>query len=38
MDGEKRLSKKKNVIFCIMAVLVACVLLFPLYWTMITSL
>ncbi len=34
----KRLSKKKNVIFCIAAVLIACVLLFPLYWTLITSL
>lgn len=38
MDEEKRLSKKKNVIFCIAAVLIACVLLFPLYWTLITSL
>lgn len=38
MDGEKRLSVKKNVIFCIVAVLIACVLLFPLYWTFITSL
>lgn len=38
MDGKKRLSVKKNVIFCIVAVLIACVLLFPLYWTFITSL
>lgn len=38
MDEEKRLSVKKNVIFCIIAVLIACVLLFPLYWTLITSL
>lgn len=38
MDDEKRLSKKKNVIFCIAAILIACVLLFPLYWTLITSL
>lgn len=38
MDEEKRLSRKKNVIFCILAVLIACVLLFPLYWTLITSL
>lgn len=38
MDEEKRLSVKKNVIFCVIAILVACVLLFPLYWTFITSL
>ncbi len=38
MDEEKRLSVKKNVIFCVIAVLIACILLFPLYWTLITSL
>lgn len=38
MDEEKRLNVKKNVIFCTVAVLIACVLLFPLYWTLITSL
>ena len=36
MDEEKRLSVKKNVIFCVIAVLIACILLFPLYWTLIT--
>lgn len=38
MDEEKRLSKNKNIIFCIVALMIACVLLFPLYWAFITSL
>lgn len=38
MDAEKKLTKKRNIIFCIVAVLIACILLFPLYWTLITSL
>ncbi|MGN0421290.1 MAG: carbohydrate ABC transporter permease [Lachnospiraceae bacterium] len=38
MDEEKRLSKKKNVVFCIIALIIACILLFPLYWAFITSL
>lgn len=38
MDEEKRLNRKKNVMFCIIAVVLLCILLFPLYWTVITSL
>ncbi len=38
MDEEKRLSRKKNIIFCIIALFIACVLLFPLYWAFVTSL
>lgn len=38
MDEEKKLSKKKNIIYCVAALLIACVLLFPLYWAFITSL
>ena len=38
MDEEKRLSKKKNIVFCIIALIIACILLFPLYWAFITSL
>lgn len=34
----KKLSKKGNIILCICAIVLACVLLFPLYWTVITSL
>ena len=32
------MSKKKNVVFCIIALIIACILLFPLYWAFITSL
>ena len=38
MDEEKRLSKKKNIVFCIIALIISCILLFPLYWAFITSL
>lgn len=33
-----KLSKSKNVIYCIVSVLVLCTLLFPLYWIFVTSL
>lgn len=38
MDEEKKLSKKSNIIMSIVAVIVLCILLFPLYWVLITSL
>ena len=38
MDEEKRLSRKKNILFSAAAVVLLCVLLFPLYWALITSL
>ncbi len=38
MGEEKRLSKKKNILFCIISVVILCILLFPLFWIFITSL
>lgn len=38
MDEEKRVSKKKNILFCVIAAALLCILLFPLYWALITSL
>lgn len=38
MDDEKRLTRKKNIAFCVISLVVACILLFPLYWAVITSL
>lgn len=38
MDEEKRLTRKKNILFSAASVVILCVLLFPLYWALITSL
>ena len=38
MNEEKKVDGKKNIILCIIAVIILCVLLFPLYWAFITSL
>ena len=38
MDEEKRLATKKNILFSIVSVVLLGVLLFPLYWALITSL
>lgn len=38
MDSGIKLSKGKNVLYCILALLVLCMLLFPLYWIFVTSL
>ena len=38
MDYDKKLNKKNNIIYCILAILILVVLLFPLYWTINTSL
>lgn len=38
MGEEKKLGKKKNILFCILSLIVLCVLLFPLFWIFITSL
>lgn len=38
MDEEKRLSGKKNILFSVISVAFLCILLFPLYWALITSL
>lgn len=38
MGEEKKITGRKNVILCIISVLVLCFLLFPLFWTLNTSL
>ncbi len=38
MGSDGVVSKRKNVIFCIISVLLMCVLLFPIYWMFVTSL
>ncbi len=35
---EKRVSRNKNIILCIVSTALLCLLLFPLYWALITSL
>lgn len=37
MEDDNKLSLKKNLIYCIISVLLLCLLLFPLYWIFITS-
>lgn len=37
MDADLKMTRKKNVLFCIISILLLCVLLFPLYWIFITS-
>lgn len=38
MDDDKKVNLKNNVILCVIAVMILGVLLFPLYWAVITSL
>lgn len=38
MNGEKRIRGKKNIILCALSLVILAVLLFPLYWTLATSL
>lgn len=38
MDEEKKLTRKKNILFSVVSVVILCILLFPLYWALITSL
>lgn len=38
MSDEKKVAGKKNILLLIAALLVMCVLLFPLYWIIVTSL
>ncbi len=37
MDADLKLTRKKNVIYCIISIVLLCVLLFPLYWIFVTS-
>lgn len=38
MKSNGKLSKRKNIIYCVISVLILCILLFPLYWIFVTSL
>ncbi|MBP3476106.1 MAG: carbohydrate ABC transporter permease [Lachnospiraceae bacterium] len=38
MGEEKKLNRKKNVLFCVISVIVLCIMLFPLFWILVTSL
>ena len=38
MNSEQTLKGHKNIVFCIFSVLILALLLFPLYWTLVTSL
>ena len=38
MGEEKKITGSKNVILCVISILILCVLMFPLFWTLITSL
>ncbi|MCR5106704.1 MAG: carbohydrate ABC transporter permease [Lachnospiraceae bacterium] len=37
MMDEKRLNKKTNIILCVVSLIVLLMLLFPLFWTLVTS-
>lgn len=34
---DKKLNKKKNILFCVISLIILILLLFPLFWTLITS-
>lgn len=38
MGDDKKITGMKNVVFCIISILMLCILLFPLFWVFITSL
>lgn len=38
MGGEKKITGKKNVVLCVLSIVLLCVLLFPLFWILMTSL
>lgn len=38
MNEEKKISRKKNLVFSIISLILFCMLLFPLYWILVTSL
>ncbi|NLI61689.1 MAG: carbohydrate ABC transporter permease [Clostridiales bacterium] len=38
MGTERNLSRRKNILYCAISVLIICILLFPLYWILVTSL
>ena len=38
MDEEKKITGRKNAILCILAVILLCIVLFPVFWIVVTSL
>lgn len=38
MDGNAQLSKRKNIIYSVISIIILCIMLFPLYWIFVTSL
>lgn len=38
MGEEKKLSTRKNIFLCVVSVILLCILLFPIYWIIVTSL
>ena len=38
MNAEKKLKGKGNALFCVLSLVLLVVLLFPLYWILVTSL
>ena len=38
MDEERKISGVKNVLLCIVSLIIMCILLFPVYWIFVTSL
>lgn len=38
MNSDRKVSRRQNVVLCVVAVILLCVLLFPLYWILVTSL
>lgn len=38
MEDDKKISGLKNVVLCVISVVLLCLLLFPLYWIVVTSL
>lgn len=38
MNSDRKVSRRQNVVLCCISVVLLCVLLFPLYWILVTSL
>lgn len=38
MDDSKKMNGKKNLLYCVITLIIFCILLFPLYWIFVTSL
>ncbi|MDF2906255.1 MAG: ycjP 7 [Herbinix sp.] len=37
MDADLKMTRKKNTLYCVLSVVLLCILLFPLYWIFVTS-